>query len=363
MVGACPYPVPQGSQVFLRDTARALHDRGHDVHLVVYGNGSGEDDSGLPLHRCPRLPGDSETKAGPSLIKPILDLILLQTLRRVIRQEKIDLVCAHNYEALLVALLVSTCPVLYFAHNVMGDELPHYFKRKWFPGKVGHLVDCLFPRRAQGIVVPHHRLQSHLLENGCSREQIYVVPPPIDVDQFRRGPVSSEIPSVLYAGNLDAYQNLDLLFDAMKKVRETIPKAELLIATAQQGDFPNAQRIHVPNFEALNPILAQDRVLAIPRVSWSGYPIKLLNAMAAGRPVVACDSAAYPLTHDHDGLVVPDNDVDAFGAAIVKLMKDPEKRAALGEQAHKTIKKNHAPQVVGELLEKVVLQVLQAARR
>ncbi len=63
MVGACPYPVPQGSQVFLRDTARGLRARGHDVHLVVYGYGVGEDTSGLPLHRCARIPGARKTAA------------------------------------------------------------------------------------------------------------------------------------------------------------------------------------------------------------------------------------------------------------------------------------------------------------
>jgi hypothetical protein len=60
------------------------------------------------------------------------------------------------------------------------------------------------------------------------------------------------------------------------------------------------------NPRMVQPALAPDAVVACPRVSWSGYPIKLLNAMAAGKAIVACASAAYPLTHERDGLVVPD---------------------------------------------------------
>ena len=44
MVSACPYPVPQGSQVFLRETALTLLNLGHEVHLVVYGYGVGEEE-------------------------------------------------------------------------------------------------------------------------------------------------------------------------------------------------------------------------------------------------------------------------------------------------------------------------------
>ena len=40
MAGACPYPVPQGSQVFLGETARCLAGLDHDVRLLVYGYGN-----------------------------------------------------------------------------------------------------------------------------------------------------------------------------------------------------------------------------------------------------------------------------------------------------------------------------------
>ena len=128
MVGACPYPVPQGSQVFLRDNAHVLHERGHEVHLVVYGHGAGRDNSALRIHRAPKAPLVRKTGAGPSPAKPLLDLLLVRTLRRVAHAHKVQLVVAHNYEALLVALAAGHRPVVYHAHNAMSDELPYYFR-------------------------------------------------------------------------------------------------------------------------------------------------------------------------------------------------------------------------------------------
>ena len=95
LVGACPFPVPQGSQVFIRDNALALQDRGHEVHLVVYGYGEGRDASGLTIHRCRRIPGEGKTAAGPSMAKPFQDLAMVLKLRQVVERHRIDAVIAN----------------------------------------------------------------------------------------------------------------------------------------------------------------------------------------------------------------------------------------------------------------------------
>lgn len=359
IVGACPYPVPQGSQVFLRENALAIQSRGHKVHLVVYGHGLGWDQNGLRIHRCRRIPGDARTTAGPYLAKPFLDFALFWTLRRVIQQEKIDLVFAHNYEALLVALAAGKCPLIYHAHNAMGDELPHYFRWKTLSEQFGRWLDRSFPYRADRIVTPHRRLAGHLIVRGCDHTRVRIVPPPLEVGLFEACVPAKGLPPVLYAGNLDAYQNLGLLFDAMERVRKSLPDARLCIATAEKKTYPGAELLPTPGFDSLQRILAQDSVFAVPRVSWSGYPIKMLNAMAAGKAIVACQSAAYPLTHEHNGLVVPDNDVEAFANALLRLLQDPKLRAELGHNARETVARDHRPDLVAEQLERIADELLK----
>lgn len=358
MVGACPYPVPQGSQVFLRDNAVALAARGHEVHLVVYGHGQGEDGSGLRLHRSIAFPRVSRTKSGPYALKPLLDLALVFTLRRVVRQERIEVVYAHNYEALLVALLAGKRPIIYHAHNAMSDELPYYFPMKNGPRQLGRWLDCTFPKRADHVCVPHRRLAGHLIVRGCVPAKVSIVPPPMDAQSFAPVKTGNTVPPVVYAGNLDPYQNLSLLFEAMKLVRRHIPEARLKIASAVPATFTEAEAIPTPDFEALRGVLAQDAVFAVPRVSWSGYPIKLLNAMAAGLGIVACESAAYPITGGVNGLVVPDNDAAAFAQAIERLLTDHRLRGQLGQQARLTLETEHRPERVAEQLEQIALKLL-----
>jgi len=357
MVGACPYPVPQGSQVLLRATAGILRDRGHDVHLVVYAHGIGEDGSGLPIHRGPAIPGVRRTAAGPSPAKPILDAALAATLRRVVREQRIEIVHVHNYEALLVALAARTRPIVYHAHNAMADELPHFFTHQRLAGRFGAWLDGTFPRRADHVIAPHGVLASYLLGCGCLPGKVSVIAPSTDAREFEVARIEDAPPPVLYAGNLDAYQNLGLLTDAMAILRRSVPDARLIVATAAACALPEAEAVATPDFAALKRVLGSDAVCACPRTSWSGYPMKLLNAMAAGLACVACRGAGYPITHEHDGLLVDDNDAAAFAEALARLMDDAPLRRRLGANARATVEGRHDPDAIAAAIEDVYARV------
>jgi len=357
--GACPYPVPQGSQVYLRDTALALRDAGHAVCLVTYGHGRGDDRSGLVVHRAPRLPLDGRTEAGPTPVKPLLDLALARTLRRVVRRERIDVVCAHNYEALAAALLARVRPVVYFAHNALADELPHYFGGARWAARAGAAADRFLPRRADLVVAAHGRLADYLRAHGC--REVAVVPPPVDAAAFPAAVVGNAVPPVLYTGNLDGYQNLGLLTEAMARVRARVPGARLVVATASARPFPCDERVDTPGLDALRDVLARDAVVAAPRVSWSGYPIKLLNAMAAGKAVVACASAAAPLVHGETGWVVADDDAEAYAAGLDRLLTDPALRERLGRAAREAALTTHARPRIGAELSALLRRVCRVS--
>jgi glycosyltransferase involved in cell wall biosynthesis len=359
MVGACPYPVPQGSQVLLGNTSTALYRAGHEVHLVVYGYGVGTPPAGLHVHRCARIPFERKIAAGPSFAKPFQDLALIATIRRVVRENEIDVVHAHNYEGLLAALAARVRPIVYHAHNAMADELPHFF-----PGtrRLGSWMDKTWPRRADRIIAPHSVLAEYLAGCGCDPAQIHVIPPPLEVDLFTPRPVSNGIPAVLYTGNLDRYQNLQGLLRIMELVRAQIPAARLVVATAARlrlDDMPGAERFPTPDFQSLCEALADDVVLACPRVSWSGYPIKVLNGMAAGRPVVAFKSAGYPIASRFNGITVPDNDDAAFAESLVQLLRDPALRERLGSSARATIAAQHNYREIAEATAGVYTCALQ----
>jgi glycosyltransferase involved in cell wall biosynthesis len=86
----------------------------------------------------------------------------------------------------------------------------------------------------------------------------------------------------------------------------------------------------------------------------------MLNAMAAAKAVVACESAAYPLVHEKTGLITPDNDVQAYASALIQLLGNASLRTEMGRRAREQILKDHQPETVGARLSEIALSVWES---
>jgi glycosyltransferase involved in cell wall biosynthesis len=152
---------------------------------------------------------------------------------------------------------------------------------------------------------------------------------------------------VAYAGNLDPYQDLSVLLEAMVEVRRAEPTAVLEVVThascrllerqmERLGLEAQVRLIIAENYAAVGPVLERADVLVCPRTSWSGFPIKLLNYMAAGRPMVVAAGAARALG-DGPWTVVPDGDARALAGALVGALRDPAGQSHLGQASRRRL--------------------------
>jgi 1,2-diacylglycerol 3-alpha-glucosyltransferase len=375
MIAASPFPYPQGSQVLIGQLAGALQRRGHAVQMVAYHCGVGPSPDGVEIHRIRALPGLGLVKARPSWRKPLLDLFLARALLRLVRTWSPDVLHTHNFEGLLVALFVrrlTGVPVVYHVHNAMGLELHTYFDSRlgrWAGGVVGRWVDAHLPRRADYCLLLNEQAVGYFRQRGV--ERLRVVPPGIDYapgDAAQARQALGAGPLVLYSGNLDRYQDLNLLLGALGLVVDTRPEARLVVSTSAD---PGEWRLRVQGlglggqvvlsradeFGAVRDLLAAADVAVCPRTVCLGFPIKLLNYMAAGKAIVASAGSACGLHHLEDGWLVADGDVEGFAAAILALLDDPALAHRLGERARHTAQTEYTWDRAASAIEEIYGQV------
>ncbi len=348
---AAPYPTLQGSQVLVGGMVRALASRGHEVTLLCYGHAMGlarASDGGVRIQRTRRIPGYARLRAGPDPIKPVLDLSLAA--RACALAGSVDLVHAHNYEAPLAAYLarhLRGVPVVYHGHNTMAEELPTYFgarSTRRLASSLGRALDRWVPHRAE--------LALGISESGCAALErlgcpdVRLLRPAVELrdlegaqpDRARARHGLGESPWVVYAGNVDRYQDLDLLLAAMAR----LPQVGLLLASPNDlrglarrcdrfGVGPQRRRlVRVACWAESRDLIAAADVAASPRTVCSGFPIKLLNYLGLGIPAVASAGASAPI----DGVVtVHDAEPAGMAAAIAYLLDHPEQRRGLGAMA------------------------------
>jgi glycosyltransferase involved in cell wall biosynthesis len=192
-----------------------------------------------------------------------------------------------------------------------------------------------------------------LRQSGVEAERLEIIPPGV----FERA-LSAEEPqedfggrTVAYSGNLDPYQDLSVLIDAIAIARRADPGIRLQVLThapsprlalqVRELGLEDAVKVCViDSYDRVQTLLRQADLLVCPRSSWSGFPIKLLNYMSAGVAMIVAAGAAKSLG-EGPWITVPDNDAVSLSAAILTALDDAEERSRLSAQAQRVVREQY----------------------
>jgi glycosyltransferase involved in cell wall biosynthesis len=191
-----------------------------------------------------------------------------------------------------------------------------------------------------------------------------VVPELIDLGEWRgwlqRHPARSERFTVLFVGRLYRRKRVDVLLDAATILRERIPRLEIRIVG--NGPCTGSLRRHAAERKLEETVtwlgdvsraqLAAEYnragLFCVPSVQ-EGFGIVLLEAMAAGKAIVASQAAAIPEVVPHAALAEPEN-AEALAAEIERLYRSPEARAAQARLGAEWVEQFDAPKIARRFL-------------
>jgi glycosyltransferase involved in cell wall biosynthesis len=172
-----------------------------------------------------------------------------------------------------------------------------------------------------------------------------VVRLPNAVPDLGGGIAGLDAPVIVAAGRLVAQKGFDLLVDAFAPIAARHPEWEVRIYGGGQDKAALQRQIEargvadqvrlMGSTRELGAALAQGSLFVLSS-RWEGFGLVIVEAMSRGLPVVSFDCPRGPsdiITDGRDGLLVPEQDTAALGAAMERLIDDVATRKAMGAAA------------------------------
>jgi phosphatidylinositol alpha-mannosyltransferase len=334
----CPYQwdVPGGVQYHVRDLARTLRGMGHHVEILT------------PAEREESADEEWITFAGRTVPIPYngsmasvqFGPVSASRVRRWLREGHFDVVHVHEPAPPSVSLLVCMIakgPIVATFHTatVRSKWLAAWgpVVRPWLERISGRIAVSDFARRVQ---VEHLGGDAVIIPNG------------VHVSAFAEGPSFPGVtrgvdgPTIGFLGRFDeSRKGLPVLLEAMRTVVRRFPGARLLVAG--RGDAEAVRELIGADLSASVSLLGElteaDKaaflrsidIYCAPNLLGESFGVVLIEALAAGAPIVASDLDAFArvLENGAAGVLVRRGHPAALADALCGLLADPDRRAEL----------------------------------
>jgi glycosyltransferase involved in cell wall biosynthesis len=369
VVAPQPFYQERGTPIATRLLLEALQAAGHSVDVLTYHVGEDPKLAGVRVFRAPAVPFVRDVPIGFSLRKLVCDLALLWRLVTLTRRHRYDVLHAVE-EAVFMSLLVRAftgrrsrlgtddldrlgCRVVYDMDSSMPEQLVGKYAALRF-------VDGVL-RRFERLAIANSDLVLAVCDDLAARARGYATRTPIDVvedvslldDDRPQGEVENlrrDLPSgavlALYVGNLEHYQGVDLMLDAIAMLESPPLK---FVAVGGDADAAAAYRARVValGLEAhvefigarplsqLGALLAQADVLVSPRLKGQNTPMKLYSYLAAGKALLATRIRSHTQVLSDDNALLVDPTPAAVARGLDVLLHSPALRERLALSARR----------------------------
>ncbi len=359
-----PHPFFQnrGTPIDVLLVIRALCERDDaTVDVIVYPEG---DDISLPKMRLFRVSFVKHIRGirpGFSLKKLIVDFFMIFYTWKMVHQNRYDLIHAGE-ESVFIAIVMKwlyKIPYIYDIDSSIAQQMVEKHSNFKFLASFFNRMEGSAMRGALANAPVCHALRELCEKNNSSNTfTLHDISQLKNSDLQPTGLIRDEINKqgiiLLYCGNLEEYQGIDLLVDSFPYAAKVDPSVQLVIIGGEKQDIDfysqkadslgigdNVHFLGPKPFDRLDEYLADADILVAPRIKGVNTPMKIFPYMHSGKPVLLTKLYTHTqIVTDNEACLANPNPKD-FGKAILDLATDPELRQRLGTNGKLFVEKNH----------------------
>jgi glycosyltransferase involved in cell wall biosynthesis len=357
-----PFFVNRGTPIDVLLVLRALSSRKDvTVDCIVYPEGEDIDLPHVSLWRLPWLTRIRGTRPGFSCAKILLDIVMFFYAWKKMHAERYDVIHAGE-EAVFIAMflkLLYKVPYIYDLDSSIAQQMVEKYR---ILSPVAPLLNWLEGRAIRGAVAAApvcNALADLCHQNGADKVvTLHDISQLKNPDLPQTGKLHREIGCrgllLLYCGNLEEYQGVDLLIDSFAHVVEQDQDIQLVIIGGIPEDIAHysrmvedlgiEERIHFLGprpFDQLEQYLAEADILAAPRIRGVNTPMKIFPYMHSGKPVLLTKLPTHTQVVSENEAFLAHAEPELFARGILELAADPQLRERLGKNGRAFVEKNH----------------------
>ncbi len=363
-----------------------LAERGYDTTLVAGSLGRGEDSMafvaearGVEVVKIDELHRE---------ISPFRDIVAVFRLARLIRAERPQILHTHTAKAgaigRLAAMVAGPAGPPIVVHTFHGHVLHGYFGP--FRSLVFRLLERFLARRSTALIAVSPQVRDDLValhvapaskftvvRLGIELDERVAVDEPMRVEARRVLGIPPERFAVGWVGRMTSVKRTDDVVRAFAALRARGIDACLCIV----GDGPDREQVEKRAHELgvirdclflgyqedVARFFAVFDAFVLSSVN-EGTPVVAIEALAAGRPVVATDVGGVPdvVTEGVDGFLVEQGDTEALAERLARLAEDPELRRTMGEAGRERMLPRYAVTRLIDDIDRLYRSLLEAQR-
>jgi phosphatidylinositol alpha-mannosyltransferase len=287
-------------------------------------------------------------------------------MKAIFRREQFDIV--HIHEPLIPAVSLAALQfsdsvkvgTFHACHNTpRGYYYWHWLLKRYFKRLDGRIA---VSQPARDFVARHFPGDYRIIPNGIDLEHFAADVPPIE--EFCDGKVN-----ILFLGRLEKRKGFNYLLKAYGRIKRAFPDSRLVVVgpgtRLRRKYMKEVSKMRLEDvvfagyasYSELPRYYRTADIFCAPATGEESFGIVLLEAMAAGKPIIASNICGYAsvVNDGVEGLLVPTRDEEALACAISSLLNDQALRRQMGARGRATVEKyrwDHVAQmVVGYYLE------------
>ncbi|MBD3162367.1 MAG: glycosyltransferase [Candidatus Eisenbacteria bacterium] len=362
-----PHPFFQnrGTPIADRALLEVLAGRGNEIDVLTFPEGEDPGVPGVRIHRVGRIPGFDGVPPGFSFRKALYDVLLLFRCAALVRRRKPDLIHAVEESALIAAVVggFHRTPYVYDMDSSIAAQMIEKLPALGPLRRLFEAFERIAVRRSIAVVAVCPALERIAIAHDPAKP----VHPIEDFSLLRdeqpgsaedlRGAIGAarDDPLVLYVGNLERYQGIDLLLDAFARARRTVPAAQLVLIGGKPADVARYRRKAVDlgladaahllgprPVDDLAGLLGQADLLVSPRIQGINTPMKIFSYLDSGRPLLATRLPTHTQVLDEEIAGLADPAPEPFAAEMARILEDRDLGTMLAKMARLRVREQYS---------------------